>query len=240
LLEQINISVTLIMTLLSEDQLIWSSIVANSSMNRKRQASGINSYEQDLKFKPEIFLEEKIKLSGSASWLDLCCGEGNALIQTAHYFNAKGMQQNLTLTGIDLIDSFQPIDEKITCLQFHTGSVVNWKPNEKYDLITCCHGIHYAGDKLKVIQTAIGAINSNGMLVLNLDLANIIIAGKNEKNFLINSFKIFKIDYNTRTKILKRTGIAQIDFSLFYTGADDSTGPNYSGQNAVASHYSLK
>jgi SAM-dependent methyltransferase len=228
------------MALLSEDQLIWSSIVANSSMNRKRQASGINSYEQDLKFEPEIFLEEKIKLSGIASWLDLCCGEGYALIQTAHYFYAKGMQQNLTLTGIDLVDPFQPIDEKITCLQFHTGSVVDWKPNERYDLITCCHGIHYTGDKLKVIQTGISAINGNGMLVLNLDLANIIAAGTNEKDFLINSFKKLKIDYNTRTKILKRTGTAQIDFGLAYTGADDTTGPNYSGQNAVTSHYSLK
>ncbi len=35
------------MHLLPEDKLQWSPIVANSRMNRERNSSGINSYEQD-------------------------------------------------------------------------------------------------------------------------------------------------------------------------------------------------
>ncbi len=45
------------MKLLTESELIWSPIVANNRMNRKRRASGINSYEKELKFKPETFLD---------------------------------------------------------------------------------------------------------------------------------------------------------------------------------------
>ena len=81
------------MQLLSEDKLVWSPIVANSGMNRERNSSGINSYEKELKFKPEVYLESKIKECGQSSWLDLCCGEGKALIQTAHYFHDIGLQE---------------------------------------------------------------------------------------------------------------------------------------------------
>lgn len=33
------------MKLLSENELVWSWVVANSKMNRKRNASGVNSYD---------------------------------------------------------------------------------------------------------------------------------------------------------------------------------------------------
>jgi ubiquinone/menaquinone biosynthesis C-methylase UbiE len=228
------------MQLLSEDKLVWSPTVANSRMNRKRTSSGINSYEKEFKFKPEVYLESKIKESGQSSWLDLCCGEGNALIQTAHYFYDKGIQENIKLKGIDLLNSFQSIDKKITCIAFEAKSVVDWIPDQKYDLITCSHGIHYLGDKLKVIETAIACLSTTGMFVANLDLSNIIIEGSNSNLLLKNFFKKSQIEYNNRSKIMKRVGSASIKFGFRYIGADDTSGPNYSGQDAVSSYYSNK
>lgn len=56
------------MKLLSENELVWSWVVANSKMNRKRNASGVNSYEKELKIKPEVFLEEHIRQFGTARY----------------------------------------------------------------------------------------------------------------------------------------------------------------------------
>ena len=38
------------MNLLQEKELIWSPVVANCNMNRKRNLSGVNSYEKDIGF----------------------------------------------------------------------------------------------------------------------------------------------------------------------------------------------
>ena len=42
------------------------------------------------------------------------------------------------------------------------------------------------------------------------------------------------------TQVEPGRGPAEIDFDLLYLGADDTSGPNYSGQDAVTSHYSEK
>jgi len=228
------------MQLLPEDKLIWSPIVANSRMNRERNSSGINSYEKEFKFNPEKYLELKIKESGSASWIDLCCGLGNALQQTAAYLFDKGLRQNIILKGIDLLDSNRPDNEKNDWISFDVGSVVNWIPDQHYDLITCVHGIHYLGDKLKVIETAMGALSPQGMFIANLDLSSIVIEEADTAFLLKERFKQAQVEYNSRTRIIKRTGNAAINFGVSYIGADDSTGPNYTGQDAVTSFYSLK
>jgi len=176
------------MQLLSEEKLRWSPIVANSRMNRKRKSSGINSYEKEFKFKPEIYLESTIQELGHASWLDLCCGEGNALIQTGNYFYQKNLHENIILHGIDLLDEFRTFDSRLDCITLKSKSVVDFKTDHTYDLITCCHGIHYVGDKLNVIQTAIRCLSANGMFIANLDTNNIGIAKVNTKNFLSNVF----------------------------------------------------
>lgn len=165
--------------LLPEDRLIWSPIVVNSRMNRERNSSGINSYEQEFKFKPEEYLASKIKEFGQASWLDLCCGNGKALIQTAEYFHKLDLQNMIKLKGIDLVDTFPPIDKDIKCVEFESKSIIDWKPEQNYDLITCVHGLHYLGDKLKVIEVNINALNPSGLFVANLDLNNIVIHGAN-------------------------------------------------------------
>ena len=130
------------MQLLSEDKLVWSAVVANSRINRKRKASGVNSYEKEFKFKPETFLECKIQEFGHASWLDLCCGEGNALIQTANYFYDKELQHKIKLKGVDLLNLFKPVSSNLVNLILESKSVIDYETDQKFDLITCCHGIH--------------------------------------------------------------------------------------------------
>jgi len=206
-------------------------------MNRERNSSGINSYEKEFKFKPETYLSSKIKESGHASWLDLCCGHGNALIQTAGYFEKSGRQNRVKLKGVDLVDTFQTINPNITCLEFVSTSLIDWKPGQSYDLITCVHGLHYLGDKLKVIETAVKALNTDGLFIANIDLNNIVIRGKDTSSYLKNSFKKYGFTYNSRRKLLERIGNMDIKFDLNYLGADDGYGPNYTGQDSVTSYY---
>ncbi|OQP46210.1 methyltransferase domain-containing protein [Niastella populi] len=225
------------MQLLSEEKLVWSPTVANSRMNRERNSSGINSYEQELKFKPEEFLLSKIKELGNASWIDICCGQGKALIQTSNYFYKLGLQDNVLLEGIDLVEGFSFSDNETGPVKFQSQSVINWIPSREYDLITCVHGIHYIGDKLKVIEILLNSLTSTGLFIANLDLNNIAIKSTKSNSFLKNLFLKKGITYDSRKKLLSRTGKIKISFDLVYLGADDNYGPNYTGQDSVTSYY---
>lgn len=227
------------MKLLSENELIWSWVVANSKMNRERKASGVNSYEKELKFKPETFLEDHILQSGSVKWLDICCGQGKALIQAADYLSKKNLQDKATLKGVDLVNSFQPIPPSITCINFEVKSIVDWSEETQYDLITCIHGLHYIGDKLKVLKTVLERLSADGLFVANLDLSNISIANSDTENYLKDIFNKYTIQYNQRTRLLVCKGPRQLDFNVMYKGASDEAGPNYTGQDAVCSMYEL-
>lgn len=208
-------------------------------MNRERNSSGINSYEKEFKFKPEEYLSAKISESGHTSCLDLCCGQGKALIQIASYFNKRGQQDLVKLKGIDLIDTFAPIEKDLTCVEFETRSLVDWGSDQTYDLITCVHGLHYLGDKLKVIKAILKSLNPKGLFIANLDLGNIVIQGTNSKDFLRKYFKEEGLIYNSRSRIIKRVGPANLNYNFSYQGADDETGPNYTGQDSVTSYYTF-
>lgn len=227
------------MDLLTEEQLIWSPIVANNSMNRKRGASGVNSYEHELGFKPEIYLDARLEQQKCVKWLDLCCGEGNALLQYAAGALKKGSQENVLLLGIDLVDYFQPLPPDISCLKFQTGSLINWNANDQYDLVTCVHGLHYIGDKLKVLAAALKAVSKSGILVANLDINSIKIEGNKKQEYLKKLFRKHNIEYNVRRKLLCCEGSRDVSFNLVYKGADDKAGPNYTGQGAVDSYYAM-
>jgi trans-aconitate methyltransferase len=227
------------MKLLSENELIWSWVVANSKMNRERNASGVNSYERELKFKPETFLENYIHQFGFVKWLDLCCGQGKALIQAADYLSKKNLQDKATLKGVDLVDAFQPIPPSITCINFEVRSIVVWSAEDQYDLITCIHGLHYIGDKLKVLKTVLGRLSAEGLFVANLDLNNISIVNDDAENYLMDFFNKYNIQYNRRTRMLVCKGARQLDLKVSYKGASDEAGPNYTGQDAVCSMYEL-
>lgn len=225
------------MKLLKEEELIWSPIVANNRMNRKRTARGINSYEKEFGFSLEKWLDAYRRQEKNIKWLDLCCGEGNALIQYAAYIEKQGLQDNVKLKGIDLVDEFQPIPSSISCLQFEVKSLVGLTYDESYDLITCVHGLHYVGDKLAVLSAALKALSETGMFIANLDLKSIKIEGMRDPKYLQNKFKDFKVSYNSRRKILSCIGTRNIDFNLQYLGADENAGPNYTGQEAVDAYY---
>jgi len=227
------------MKLLSESELVWSPVVANSTMNRERNANGINSYEKEFKFKPEAFLVNHIDKFGQVKWLDICCGQGKALIQVATYLSNKNLQHKAALKGIDLVDSFLPILPSVTCLQFEVKSAVEWASGEAYDLITCVHGLHYIGDKLKVLKTAMASLTSNGLFIANLDLKNIMIGNGDAQNHMKSIFKNNTVQYNARTRIIQCNGPRSIDFGVQYKGASDQAGPNYTGQEAVNSFYDL-
>lgn len=226
------------MKLLTENELVWSDVVANNRMNRKRKASGVNSYEKDLKFKPETWLNDCLKEQRQVKWLDLCCGEGNALLQYANELAEKQLQDQVKLRGIDLADQFQAVPSLITYLQLDAMSLVDWKADDQYDLVTCVHGLHYIGDKLKVITEALKAIAPQGILMANLDLKSIKIEGDQQDQYSKKLFKENQIEYNARRKIIKCKGPRNISINLTYNGADDKAGPNYTGQDAVDSYYS--
>lgn len=219
--------------------MIWSPIVANNRMNRKRKASGINSYEKELKFKPEEYLDTCLEQKTHVKWLDLCCGEGNALLQYARAVSDEGRQDRVTLVGIDLVDQFQPIPPFVNCLRFEIGSLVNWTNDDQYDLITCVHGLHYVGDKLKALSTGLKLIGNQGVLIANLDLNSIKIEGDQNGQYLKQLFIENEIEYNARKKLVRCEGHRDIYFNLTYKGADDKSGPNYTGQEAVDSYYGM-
>lgn len=225
------------MKLLTEKELIWSDVVANNRMNRKRKASGINSYEKELNFKPESYLDTCREKKGHAKWLDLCCGEGNALLQYANELANKDHQERATLKGIDLVDEFQQIPTHITCLQFKVQSLTDWVPDDRYDLITCVHGLHYVGDKLKVLTEIMRALADDGIFLANLDVKSITVEG--DANYLKNLFKENNIEYNSRRKIITCKGPRQIAIKYPYKGANDKAGANYTGQDAIDSYYGV-
>lgn len=227
------------MKLLPENELVWSWVVANSKMNRKRNASGVNSYEKELKIKPEVFLEEYIHQLGSVKWLDICCGEGKALIQAAEYLATKGLQDKAILKGIDLVEAFHPIPSSITCVDLEVKSIVDWESTEQYDLITSVHGIHYIGDKLKVLSAILERLSEQGIFIANLDLNNIHFLNGDADKYLKELFKQNNVQYNTRTRLLTCKGSRHINFNVTYKGANDEVGPNYTGQDSVCSVYEV-
>jgi len=226
------------MHLLSDNELNWSAVVANNAMNRERKATGVNSYEKDFKLNIPEWLLNKLDNQPQVNWLDLCCGKGNALLQTALFFSEKKKQPDLYLKGIDLIDSFETIPQQVSCLQFETCSLADWMPDRPYDLVTCCHGLHYLGDKLGIIQQIVNnGLSGTGLFIGQLDTANIIINNTDSSMLLKPVLAKNNISYNTRTKMIRISGNTIINFPFVYKGADDTAGPNYTRQPVVNSHY---
>jgi SAM-dependent methyltransferase len=225
------------MILLDNKQLEYSSVVANNRMNRERQAFGINSYEKDLGFKLIDFLEKCLAEHETVRWMDLCCGKGNALIQGANYFYNKNQIQ-LCIEGWDLAGIFSEKPSHLDFLKLWQKSVAEWQPAMPCHLITCVHGLHYVGDKLKVIETALQNLTPQGIFLANLDLENVKITGKSVGS-LKKIFQKKGLQYNKK-HILSGTYHKNPDFGLEYLGADDSAGPNYTGQEAVNSYYTVK
>ena len=230
------------MPIIPEEELKRSPIVANCRMNRKRKLIGINSYEKELGFNIEEFLLPKAQINkGAVHWLDICCGEGNALIELGKRLYAKQQANKISLTGIDLVGMFSGYAfEEIPKLQLIETAIENWQPTQTYDLITCIHGLHYIGDKLGIIQKIGNMLTADGLFIGNLALDNLLNeSGSALSTWLKNQWAELGWQYNSRRKLLTITGRTDWPICWEYLGADDQAGPNYTGQEVVNSFYKI-
>ncbi|HZT41205.1 MAG TPA: methyltransferase domain-containing protein [Chthonomonadaceae bacterium] len=224
--------------LLDEEALIRSEIVANARMNRERGVVGTNSYARELGLDPLAFFTERLSTCAHVSWLDLCCGAGNALIESALYFARHKWDSRVTLVGVDLVDMFSAYPPDLSCLRLHAASISIWQPDMDFDLITCVHGLHYVGDKLGLLQSAVSWLKLDGLLLCHLDYANLRLTPPATLSVLGRDLRQAGFVYNRARHLLQRQGKAKVALPYRYLGADDQAGANYTGQPAVNSFYS--
>ena len=222
--------------LLNNSLLEKSSIIANSTMNRQRKCFGGNSYQKELSLDILGFLKNRLQSNEQIKWLDICCGEGNALIEAAG--NLSEYSENLQITGIDLAGMFQPLSSEINSLRLIETSFENFNSETEFDLITCVHGLHYIGDKLGFLQRVVSMLKADGVFLANLDLDNIKIKDDKSANRIIaKELRKNGFEFNSKKHIVKSGGKNKIEFDFEYLGADDSAGANYTGQAVVNSYY---
>lgn len=227
------------MKLMSDDELERSAVVANCRMNRERRLTGSNGYSKEIGFDPVDYLRGRRATHHSVAWLDLCCGTGKALIEAAGITHSSGLK--IEIVGVDLVRLFHRPDRKFTDLRLVEASLGTWRPDRQFDLITCVHGLHYVGDKLRLVSRAASWLADDGLLVANLDLKNFKLAdGQAGGRKIVSNLRRagFEYDRNKRLVICRGRKIVRLPYRYF--GADDGAGPNYTGQPAVNSHYQIE
>jgi SAM-dependent methyltransferase len=226
------------MKFLDDGTLECSAVVANSRMNRERGAVGVNSYEKDIGLDPISFLVDRLRKEETTSWLDLCCGRGIALVQTAEALQSRDLAANVAFHGVDLVDLFDQIPPEITSVVLESASLHQWNATRAFDLITCVHGLHYVGDKLSLIERAASWLTIDGLFLANLDLTNLrLTGGQVLGRAFTKRLGACSLRYNRHRHLISCVGRKKVAFGYRYVGADDSAGPNYSGQEAVDSYY---
>lgn len=212
---------------LDDRALEQSSVVANCAMNRERRLDG---YRRELGLDIAALLRDR--LSDAVRWLDLCCGTAIALHECAHLIN----DPRLHITGVDLVDFF--VTPRHPSVRLEVDSVTTWTPVDKFDLVTCVHGLHYIGDKLGVLANAASWLADDGLLVANLDVASMLAEdGRPLGRRLTTALRTNGFQYDGRRRRITCDGPQQVRLPYRYVGADDQAGPNYTGQPAVNSYY---
>jgi SAM-dependent methyltransferase len=220
--------------LLDDSALEASPVVANNAMNRERGLAGPNSYAKELGLDPYEFLAAR---SGTRAWLDLCCGSGKALFHAAGRFAAEQPDAAVSIVGVDLVDHFLS-GTRPSGLELIAASVSEWSPGRSFELITCVHGLHYVGDKLRVLERASTWLGLEGRLVMDFDAESIRDSrGRTVARRVASILRAAGWDYDARRKRVTCFGPRGLAFAATYLGADDDAGPNYTGQPAVASYY---
>ncbi|MGW4462351.1 class I SAM-dependent methyltransferase [Micromonospora sp. NPDC004704] len=231
--------------LLDDAALESSAVVANSAMNRERQLDGVNSYTRELGFNPLDWMIAHGRrglpdqtADGPVRWLDLCCGTGRALIQAANRLRAADLDRRVTITGIDLVDFFDPVPTPNPALELICASVTSWNPSHRFDLITCVHGLHYLGDKLAVLARVADWLTEGGRFVADLDLRSVRLPdGRPAGRRLASALRSAGFTVDTHRHRITRTANATVTLPYTYLGADDQAGPNYTNQPAINSYY---
>lgn len=222
------------MDLKDDDELAMSPIVANCRMNRERELCGGNSYTRDLGLNPVEFLKRRLEEQQTVRWLDLCCGSGRALIESAHWLSE--FVDRVEIVGVDLVGMFAPVDA--TGVKLVEARLEDWQSTKQFDLITCVHGLHYVGDKLGAISKAVSWLSDNGLFIAHLDLSNL-----KHADFSAFGRKIAQdlrkagFNYDSARRLISCERRIDITLPWTYSGADDEAGPNYTGQAAVNSWY---
>lgn len=220
--------------LVSDKALEQSAIVANCQMNRERNLTGSNGYEKDLGFIPIDFLRDRAEAHDKARWLDLCCGTGKALIQAAEICDSEELP--IEIVGVDLVRMF--LRSKSDRLQLIAASLTDWQPEDRYDLITSVHGLHYIGDKLGLITRASSWLKDDGKFVANFDVKSIKFRdGRSASRVVSPQLRRAGFDYSSQKKLIQCDGRNECSLAFSYLGANDEAGPNYTGQPAVDSYY---
>jgi SAM-dependent methyltransferase len=202
---------------LLDDEALWSSaVVANCEMNRER---GLASYRREL--------GSDLGLRPGTRWVDLCCGSGRAL--------TEAVRDGVTITGVDLVDHHVPARPG---LGFVVAPVDTWEPGVPVDLVTCVHGLHYVGDKLGLLVRAASWLAPGGRFVANFDVAAVRRAdGGPFGRVLTKALRDNGFSYDSRKRLVSCAGEGRPRLPFAYLGADDRAGPNYTGQAAVHSYY---
>jgi len=126
------------------------------------------------------------------------------------------------------------------CLNLIEASLAEWQPVERFDSITCVHGLHYIGDKLGLITRAVSWLKNDGQFVANLDLNNVKLAGpQSSTRSAAKEIRNAGIRFDSRKKLIQCFGRTHIKLPYRYLGADDQAGPNYTNQPVVDSHYAI-
>lgn len=225
-------------SLLDDAALCRSEVVANSTMNRERAISGPNSYARDLGVDLLQFLRERVREQGSVAWLDLCCGSGRALIEAGTALAAAGFADRVEIRGVDLVPLFYPVPSELKGVQLEVAALADWEPGRTYDLITCVHGLHYLGDKLGVISRAVSWLTPGGRFLAHLDPDSLRGPdGASVGPLVLKQLRRAGMAYNSRRHLLSCEGPRWLALPFEYLGADDTAGPNYTGQAAVHSWY---
>ncbi|MFI9276155.1 class I SAM-dependent methyltransferase [Kitasatospora sp. NPDC052896] len=216
-------------TLLDDDELERSPVVANRAMNRERALTGVNSYARELGLDPVQWLLDR---PGHGSWLDLCSGEGLALTMAAGRLPAATV-----LTGVDLVGPLGP-RHVAPNVQLIVASLADWAPQQPYDLITCVHGLHYLGDKLGLLGRTAGWLSPDGLFLAQLDPASLRrVDGRSLAKPALAALRAAGFEYQPRQHLLTLRGRRSVRLPFDYLGADTTAGPNYTGQPAAASYY---
>ncbi|GAB0108675.1 class I SAM-dependent methyltransferase [Nocardia sp. JMUB6875] len=211
--------------LIDDAHLEKTAVVANSAMNRERR---LPAYRRELGFDPVAWLAGR---TGPQRWLDVGCGSGHALFEAA-----AAMSGGVEIVGLDLVGYFGGAARP--GIELITGSVLSWEPGAPFDLITSVHALPYVGDKLTALTRMASWLATDGMLAANFEAASIRDAeGAPLGRRFSSALRRNGFDYNARTHRLTRTGNTLPHWDFQYVGADAQAGPNYTGQDAVASHY---
>ena len=157
----------------------------------------------------------------------------------AEYFRAESSHRKILLVGVDLVSKFHSVPPDIHCLRLEAASLSIWRPKQKFDLITCVHGLHYVGDKLGILQNAAQWLKEGGRFLAHLDYNNLRLKNGSARARIGKYLGNAGFEYNASRHLLSCEGPRHLSLAYRYLGADDTAGPNYTGQAAVNSFYEM-